>query len=173
MIQVRGGDIAKASVLFERYSGRLYNFFLRLTYDQALSEDLTQNVFERIIRYKHSFNDNYLFKSWVFQIARNVRMDFYKKNKIKVSEGIEVQNIGLMADSFLGKIEQKEVFQNLQKAMLQLSDEQREILILTRFEKIKYAKVAEMLGTSEGAIKVKVHRAIKELRPIFLKIDKL
>ncbi len=46
MIKVREGDLAQASVLFERYSGRLYNFFVRLTYDRALSKDLTQNVFD-------------------------------------------------------------------------------------------------------------------------------
>lgn len=55
--------------------------------------------------------------------------------------------------------------------MLRLQPEQREILVLTRFQKMKYVQVAEMLNTSEGAVKVKVHRAIKELRKVFLKID--
>jgi len=174
MIQVRDGDIAKAAVLFDRYSGRLYNFFVRLTYDKALSEDLTQNVFERIIRYRSSFNDTHQFKSWVFQIARNTRTDFYKKNnKVKVADSVEVSSLNLMANSIADDIEKKEMMCNLEKAMLQLKSEQREILVLTRFQKLKYAQVAEMMNTSEGAVKVKVHRAIKELRKVFLKIDSL
>lgn len=173
MIHVRNGDIAKAAVLFDRYSGRLYNFFVRLTYDQSLSEDLTQSVFERIIRYRNSFNDNHQFKSWIFQIARNVRTDFYKKNKVKVAEDIDVMNIGLKTNSVSEKIEHRENLKNLEKAMSRLNPEQREILVLTRFQKLKYTQVAEMLNTSEGAIKVKVHRAIKELRKVFLKIDSL
>ncbi|MEM6964880.1 MAG: sigma-70 family RNA polymerase sigma factor [Bacteroidota bacterium] len=172
MMQVRNGDIAQAAVLFDRYSGRLYNFFVRLTYDQALSEDLTQSVFERIIRYRSSFNDHHQFKSWIFQIARNVRTDFYKKNKIKVADEIDVSSVRLMTSSVAEKMEHQEDLKNLEKAMLRLSAEQREILVLTRFQKLKYAQVAEMLNTSEGAVKVKVHRAIKSLRTVFLKINK-
>ena len=173
MIQVRSGDIAQSAILFDRYSGRLFNFFVRLTYDRALSEDLTQSVFERIIRYRKSFNDNHHFKSWLFQIARNVRTDFYKKNKIKVADGVEVNAVKLMTTSVADDLEAKEKIDNLQKAMQLLNDDQREVLELTRFQKLKYAQVAEMMNTSEGAIKVKVHRAIKELRKVFLKIDSL
>ncbi len=173
MIEVRNGDIAKAAVLFERYSGRLYNFFVRLTFDESLSEDLTQNVFERVIRYKHSFDENHQFKSWIFQIARNVRMDFYKKNKIKVANEVDISKVMMMSNSISEKMEQEDDLKNLEKAMSQLSSEQREILVLTRFQKLKYAQVAEMMNTSEGAVKVKVHRAIKELRNVFFKIDRL
>lgn len=173
MIQVRNGDIAQAAVLFDRYSGRLYNFFVRLTFDEALSEDLTQNVFERIIRYKHSFNENHQFKSWIFQIARNVRMDFYKKNKIKVAEEVDISNVTMLSNSISDKMEKQDDLKNLEKAMARLNPEQREVLVLTRFQKLKYAQVAEMMNTSEGAVKVKVHRAIKELRNVFFKINKL
>lgn len=173
MIQVRNGDIAQAAVLFDRYSGRLYNFFVRLTFDEALSEDLTQNVFERIIRYKHSFDENHQFKSWIFQIARNVRMDFYKKNKIKVAEEVDISNVTMLSNSISDKMEKQDDLKNLEKAMARLNPEQREVLVLTRFQKLKYAQVAEMMNTSEGAVKVKVHRAIKELRNVFFKINKL
>lgn len=173
MIQVRNGDIAQAAVLFDRYSGRLYNFFVRLTFDEALSEDLTQNVFERIIRYKHSFNESHQFKSWIFQIARNVRMDFYKKNKIKVAEEVDISNVTMLSNSISDKMEKQDDLKNLEKAMARLNPEQREVLVLTRFQKLKYAQVAEMMNTSEGAVKVKVHRAIKELRNVFFKINKL
>ena len=173
MIQVRDGDVAKAAMLFERYNVRLFNFFVRLTYDKSLSEDLTQNVFERMIRYRNSFNETHAFKSWIFQIARNVRMDHFKKNKIKVAGEVDVQQVGLMTSSVTEKIENKELLGNLEKAMLHLDKDQQELLLLTRFQKLKYAQVAEMMNTTEGNVKVKVHRAIKDLRSVFLKINAL
>ena len=173
MIQVRDGDVAKAAMLFERYNVRLFNFFVRLTYDKALSEDLAQNVFERMIRYRKSFNETHAFKSWIFQIARNVRMDHFKKNKIKVAGEVDVQQVSLMTKCVTDDIEDKEILGNLEKAMLRLGKEQQELLLLTRFQKLKYAQVAEMMNTTEGNVKVKVHRAIKDLRSVFLKINAL
>ena len=114
MIQVRDGDIAKAAVLLERYSGRLYNYFVRLTFDESLSEDLTQNVFQRIIRYKHSFNESHQFKSWILQIARNARMDFYKKNKVKVADEVDVSNVLMMSNSVSDKMEKRDDLKNLE-----------------------------------------------------------
>ena len=173
MIQVRDGDVAKSALLFERYNVRLFNFFVRLTYDKALSEDLTQNVFERMIRYRNSFKETHAFKSWIFQIARNVRMAHFKKNKIKVSNEIDVQQVSLLNNSVVNKIENKELLGNLEKTMLHLDRDQQELLLLTRFQKLKYAQVAEMMNTTEGNVKVKVHRAIKDLRSVFLKINAL
>ena len=57
--------------------------------------------------------------------------------------------------------------------MLHLDKDQQELLLLTRFQKLKYAQVAEMMNTTEGNVKVKVHRAIKDLRSVFLKINAL
>ena len=68
-------------------------------------------------------------------------------------------------------IAQAEDLQQLEQAMQQLSAMQREILVMTRFQKMKYGEVAEILQCSEGAVKVKVHRALKRLRDIFFKME--
>jgi len=65
-----------------------------------------------------------------------------------------------------------EDLQQLERAMQNLPDMQREILVMTRFQKMKYGEVAEILQCSEGAVKVKVHRALKQLRHIFFKMEK-
>jgi len=80
MITVRNGDIDAMSPLFERYHIKLYNFFLRLTFNKELSQDLTQNVFYRIIKYKHTYNEEYKFRTWMYQMARNNLTDFYEKD---------------------------------------------------------------------------------------------
>ena len=168
---VRDGQINKMAILFERYHVRLYNFFYRVNYDQTLSEDLTQNVFERVIRYRSSYNENHSFKSWVFQIARNVKVDSYKSNRLNLADGVDVNLLEVMSNNISDDIAQSETMINLEKAIAQLPEEQREIIMLTRFQKLKYQQVAEMLNCSEGAVKVKVHRAIKKLRKHFFQID--
>lgn len=173
MQMVSKGDLDKLSILFDRYQLRLYNFFYRLCYDQTLSEDLTQNVFERLIRYRKTFDGKHSFKSWVFQIARNVRTDNYSKNRLRLANGVDVTQLKVTGDNVAEAIDQRESMQNLEQAMAQLPEDQREILYLTRFQKLKYQEVAAMLNCSEGAVKVRVHRAIKSLRSVYFKIDSL
>ena len=68
MLLVKEGRLSELTELFERYHVKLYHFFLRLTLDGPLSEDLTQNLFYRIIRYRQSFEpSNGNFRSWVYR----------------------------------------------------------------------------------------------------------
>lgn len=86
MTRVREGDLDKLGLLFERYKRPLYGFFYGLNRDQELSEDLVQNTFLRILKYRHLFRGDGDFKTWMFHIARNVSHDQYRKNKIKVMD---------------------------------------------------------------------------------------
>lgn len=169
MLAVKNGKLDSMSILFERYHRRLYNFFFRINYNQNLSEDLSQNVFERVIRYRNSYNPAFSFKTWIFQIARNVRLEHYKKYGQQTMEDIDKQKFLQLEDDTSMNMDKKEQIILLEKAISRLNDEQREILLLTRFQNMKYAEVARLLGCSEGAVKVKVYRTIKQLRQIYLK----
>ncbi|GJM32982.1 MAG: ECF RNA polymerase sigma factor SigM [Saprospiraceae bacterium] len=173
MHNLRDDQLDCAAMLFERWNKRIYNFFLRLTANAAHSEDLTQLVFERIIRYRHSYQPGYAFKSWIFQIARNQMADqhkqsaFYRDRFVSV-EQLKENHIETKTEIDLEKNDQ---YAQLQKAMLQLSDGYREILVLTRLQQLKYREVAEILGSTEAAVKVKAHRALVQLRNIYFKIE--
>jgi len=81
MLLVKDGHLSELTVLFDRYQVSLYNFFLKLTGDKAASQDLTQNLFYRVIRYRQSFQPSHgSFRSWIYRIARNVHMDFCKQD---------------------------------------------------------------------------------------------
>ena len=69
MLKVKNGQLDVMKLLFERYHLLLYNFFFRMSMDEELSKDLVQNLFIRIIRYKKSFNPEYKFKTWMYQMA--------------------------------------------------------------------------------------------------------
>jgi len=81
MLKVKNGDLDHLGLLYERYKKQLFGFFYNLNRDKDLSEDLVQNTFIRIIKYKHGFKGDGEFKSWMFHIARNVNIDHFKKNK--------------------------------------------------------------------------------------------
>ena len=172
MEAVKSGDLQQATLLFERYNRRIYNFLARMTMDRTLAEDLTQNVFLRIIKYRNSYRDGARFHSWIYQIARNVFSDHYQSVKNKYSDFVDVEKIrDHMADSDdRERQEEKEVLLN--QSMARLTEEQRELLILTRFQQMKYEEVAVLLDTTVANIKVKVHRALIRLREYYFELER-
>ncbi len=75
MAQVREGRVEMLAILFERHHVRLFNFFLRLTAERSLSEDLVQEVFLRILKYRHTYRGDSKFTTWMYQIGRNAHID--------------------------------------------------------------------------------------------------
>ena len=173
MEAVKNGNLQQATLLFERYHKRIYNFLARMALDRALAEDLTQNVFFRMIKYRNSYRDGARFQSWIYQIARNVFSDHYQTVKNKYSDFIDVEKIrDHMADNEDEKIqEEKELL--LQRSMARLTDDQREILVLTRFQQMKYEEVAALMDTTVANIKVKVHRALIRLREYYFEMERI
>ncbi len=166
MSRVKDGNLYEISKLFERYHIKLYNFFLRLTFDKTTSQDLTQNLFYRVIKYRQTFREKGSFRSWIYQMARNIHIDFCNQEK-KFSDHIKsIDNYNE------NTIEPKETyniedFNKLDRALLKLSPEQRRIIVLSRFHGLKYDEISKIQQTSVAAIKVQVHRAIKQLRDIY------
>ncbi len=173
MEAVKNGDLQQASLLFERYNKRIYNFLARMTMDRALAEDLTQNVFLRIIKYKGSYREGMRFQSWIYQVARNIFSDHYQAHKNKSSHFIEVDKLRdhIAENDDAGDREEQEKL--LTRSMAKLNEEQRELLVLTRFQHMKYEEVAMIMDTSVANIKVKVHRAIAKLREHYFELEKI
>lgn len=171
MEAVKNGDLQQAAVLFDRYHKRIFNFLARMTMDRDMAEDLAQNVFLRMIKYRSSYREGNKFMPWIYQLARNIFSDHYQANKNK-NTSFDVEKIGdTMADSEESKW-QDDREELLQRSMARLDEEQRELLVLTRFQHLKYEEVAEMLNTTVANIKVKVHRAIGKLREHYFELEK-
>ncbi|HYC84481.1 MAG TPA: sigma-70 family RNA polymerase sigma factor [Chryseosolibacter sp.] len=173
MEAVKNGNLQQASLLFERYNKKIFNFLARMTMDRELAEDLTQNVFLRMLKYRNSYREGSRFQSWIYQIARNVFSDHYQVNKNRFSDHIDVEKIGEhMAD----RDESDEMLEKeklLHQSMAKLTEEQRELLVLTRFQHMKYEEVAAIMDTTVANIKVKVHRAILKLREHYFELEKI
>lgn len=173
MVQVREGDLDRLGLLFERYKKPLFGFFYGLNREQELSEDLVQNTFLRILKYRHLFRGEGEFRAWMFQIARNVNHDHHRANKIKVKEELnDWQNKLGHQENQVTEMVKADDEQRLSLALERLPTEKREVLLLSKFQEKKYQEIGEILGCSEGAVKVKVFRALQELREVYKKLEK-
>src|SRR5258706_15843676 len=76
MQNVREGDTSKLALLFERHHIALYGYFVRLSGKRELSEDMVQEVFFRILKYRHTYRGDGEFVPWMYHIARNVHIDY-------------------------------------------------------------------------------------------------
>ena len=170
---VKNGDLAKASILFDRYNKHLYNFFVKIGGNREQGYDLTQNVFLRMIKFRYTYKEADNFKPWIFQIARNVFADQYRQNKILNSDTMEVEAIMEQEDAIDVKMMNDEREKLLYVALYRLSIEQREIILLSKFQKLKYEEIATIYDTTEGAIKVKVHRALNKLKEHYFELEKI
>jgi len=163
MLQVRDGAGETLGVLFDRYQTPLFNFYSKLTGDRTLSEDLVQEVFLRILKYRQSYSPGTPFRAWVYQIARNARIDHFRKFPRQTALEPEMLPPVLPTDSAQ---EQQEV-ELLQRALQQLPEEKREILLLCRFQELKYEEIAALLGCELNTVKTRIHRALQDLRKAF------
>ncbi|WP_442264607.1 RNA polymerase sigma factor [Tenacibaculum sp. ZS6-P6] len=164
MMAVANGELNKLSILFDRYHVRIYNFFQKMTHNKMVSEDLTQEVFIKILKYRTSYN-NGNFASWLYTVARNIFSSYYQKQKKERSNIIE--------DDFLNSEEKlfidsnKEDLEHLQRSLLKLNEKDRELIVMHKLQEIQYEQIAQIVGSSENAVKVKTHRALKKLKEIY------
>ncbi|MDR9418159.1 RNA polymerase sigma factor [Gracilimonas sp.] len=167
MMKVKKGDLDKLGLLFERYNRPLFSFFYRMCKCTDTSEDLVQSVFERILKYRETYTGDGKFSTWIFSIARNAHIDHYRK-KQREAVPVEIYENRLESEEteepeVINKKEKKEL---LEIALDRLDDEKREVVILSRFEGLKYKEIAQILDTTEGAIKTKMFRALKEIKDL-------
>lgn len=163
MLQVRNGEGQMLGVLFERYHGSLFNFYTRLMGNRTVSEDLVQEVFLRILRYRETYQPGTPFRPWMYQIARNARMDHYRRTPRHEAFAPEMLPPVVPRDA----AQQEQEGALLHRALMQLSEDKREVLILARFQELKYTEIAALLGCELNTVKTRVHRALRDLREAF------
>ncbi len=167
MLQVRDGEVQMLGVLFDRYQAPLFNFYTKMTQDRTVSEDLVQEVFLRILRYRQTYRPGTTFRTWMYQIARNTRLD--QVRKVRPESPLVAEPMANTNTSDAAEREQEA--QLLQRALMHLPEDKREILVLSRFQELKYEEIARLLGCETGAVKVRVHRALQQLREIYTVLE--
>ena len=167
MEEVKEGKVEKLAMLFERHHISLFNFFLRLTGSRNVSEDLVQDVFFRILNYRKTYKGESKFTTWMYQIARNAHIDYLRKRREEFpldEQWAESASPDLSPDE---ELEKGQDIRMMREALARLPVKKREVLILSRFQNLKYKEIAELLDCQIGTVKAHVHRAIKDLSKIY------
>jgi len=172
MLQVKKGQIDKLGILFERYKDPLFSYFYRNTGKQISSEDLVQTVFWRVLKYRHTFNEAGTFSTWIYRIAHRLLIDLWRTNN---KQNPDFDNLPDTYTSENPTAEENlltdESLKLLSKAMEYLNAAAREILIMSKYQNLKYREIGEILDCSEGAVKVRIFRALQELKVIYKKLE--
>ena len=149
----------------------LYNFFLRLTGNRATSEDLVQEVFIRILKYRAGYQGESRFVVWMFQIARNAHIDFLRKRKAEVPIDEQFAEAPSREPRPEERLESDQQAALVRQALDRLPARKKEILLLSRFQDLKLREIAELFDCQVGTVKVQVHRALKDLSRIYLELQ--
>jgi RNA polymerase sigma-70 factor, ECF subfamily len=163
---VQAGDYSPASEIYDRYSGRIYNFAFRFLKNAEAAEDATQEVFVKMLKHANQFHGDAKLSTWLFSITANWCRDYLRKadNKTKDSDDVLVTLPAPSDTSPDRALEQRENEQRVRKALGALTPEQREAILLSRYQGLSYAEIAQISGCSEGAVKTRVFRAMETLK---------
>lgn len=168
MLSVRGGNLTHLAPLFERHYRALFDYLARMTGNRAAAEDLVQDVFVRILKYRHTFRENSRFDTWAFRIARNVRADYFQSGRSRETALDEAAEPAAGGTGTAEAFEHHRQAARVRRALFLLREDQRELIVLARYHGMKYEAIADLLGVEVGTVRVRMHRAVNELREIFL-----
>lgn len=165
MGRLKLGELEQLTAIYDRYSVLIFNYFLRMTGDGDVSNDLLQDVFERLLKYKKSFKEGNSFKPWLFQIARNCLWDYFRKRP-KHEDLLEHDPEDTHEDSIEDKLASSELRASLMFAMSKLNENEREILTLYFLLEYEYIDIANIFDITINNARIRVYRALKQLKQI-------
>jgi RNA polymerase sigma factor (sigma-70 family) len=172
MQRVQDGQAAALGELFARYQGPLLGFFARLCGRTATSEDLVQDTFLRVLRSKHTYRSNGRFRAWLYQVARSAHADHYRKRWRERPLEEDFDSMAHPGPGIGDQLEEDESHALVRAALRRLPEDKREVLVMARYQGLRYQEIGEILGCGENTVKVRVHRAMKALREAYLDLTK-
>lgn len=166
MRAVKLGDVAQLGRLFERHRLAIFNFLARTIGDRAAAEDLVQDVFVRVLKYRHTYRDDHVFTTWLFRIARNARADHYRRTQLSRTVPLLEYDAPSQDEDASAALERSAEGRLFEAAFQLLAEDKRELLVLARFQQMPYQQIAALLDIEVGTVKVRVHRAVAALREL-------
>lgn len=162
VVRAKTGDKDAFGQLYREYFLKIYRFIYSSIRNRELSEDLTQNTFLKCWRSFSTYSSaRASFQTYLFAIARNLLIDWFRKKKEVSLEAIAEQPSRESVEDEAVKHEEKII---VWSALFRLKELDRQLVILRYFEELSFADIAMIVGKREGAVRVHTHRILKELK---------
>ena len=150
--------------LVKKYQQKIYWHIRKMVISHDDADDLTQEVFIKVWNHLETFRGDSQLYTWLYRIASNECLNFLNKRKNRFMVTIDDEENGLAnkleSDSLISG---DEIQIKLQKALLKLPDKQRLVFNMKYYDDLKYDEIAEITGTSVGALKASYHLAVKKI----------
>lgn len=162
ILKASQGDAEAFGLLFDIYSKKIYRFIYFKVKGSELAEDLTSNTFLKVWEYIKNGKKIKLFKPFIYRIARNLVIDYYRsreKEELPLIYGDEE-----LEDEFKINPDQEIDKETLEKLLAYLNSDQREVIVLRYLEEHSIKEISKIVDKSPGHVRVLIHRTIKELR---------
>jgi RNA polymerase sigma-70 factor (ECF subfamily) len=172
MLRVKDGDSASFSILLEKHRSPVIHFLYRMVQNQAVAEELAQEVFLRVYRSRGTYEPTARFTTWLFRIATHLALNSLRDGKNeRAQERLDEQTGDMPARQVPdGKpsVEQAMVYwskvQEVRRAIAALPEKQRAAVLMHKYEEMEYSQIAKVLNCSESAVKSLLFRAYETLR---------
>jgi RNA polymerase sigma-70 factor (ECF subfamily) len=172
MLQVREGDDRSFALLLERHRGPVIHVLYRMVQNQAVSEELAQEVFLRVYRSRATYEPTAKFTTWLFRIATHLALNWIRDGKKeKGQESLDrenVEGVERQVPDRQATVEQKMLYEvkleEVRKAIEALPEKQRAAVLMHKYEEMEYSQIAGVLSCSESAVKSLLFRAYETLR---------
>lgn len=161
--KAKQGEAASFGILYDHYTPQIYRFIYLKTGNKSEAQDLLHEVFLRAWQNVAGYNDRGLpFSSWLYQIARNRVIDYYRTKK----DHRDLTEVELVAAPEISLIDNKLSLKKIMEALKQLNEEYQSIIIMRFVNDLSPGDIAAALDKSEGAVRLAQHRALSKLREI-------
>jgi RNA polymerase sigma-70 factor (ECF subfamily) len=172
MLRVKAGDGTSFGVLLEKHRASVIHFVYRLVQEQAIAEELAQEVFLRVYRSRSGYEPTAKFKTWLFRIATHLALNWLRDEKHeRGQERLDDGSPDLPSRQVSDRrpsVEQELVYEvkleEVRRAVAALPEKQRAAVLMHKYEEMEYTQIAKVLGCSESAVKSLLFRAYETLR---------
>jgi RNA polymerase sigma-70 factor (ECF subfamily) len=157
------GDFDAFGELYNIYFDRIYRYVFYQVKDRMTAEDLVEEIFVKAWKAIGSYRGKgWAFSSWLYRIAHNYLVDYFRKSQKRRS--LEIEKVDFVASNEHELVERKTEEQELREAISCLRDNQRQVIILKFIEGLDNREISRIMGKSEGAIRILQMRALTTLR---------
>ena len=166
MERVKNGDDGAFEELLTRHYQSVYRLAYRFLYDSPEAEDITQEVFLRVFRAAQTYSPKAKFSTWLYTITKNLCFNELRKKRSVTIFSIEdemLPELPSVDESPVSKLEEAEVKKRVLDAVRELPANLRIAVLLLKYHDLSYEEVADILGCTVNAVKLRVHRAKKFL----------